>query len=758
MIMIKNETIKNMLWFSGNILITLIIVGLVSTTTGDTGATGPAGSSGLPGISGVDGLPGSNGADGESGLTPYVGENGNWWIGDEDTFVSATGNNGLPMNDGIIGGLMFDDYQDITNVYTSLYPTFDTWVGGQSTYVSNRIIDGYTLIETPEQLLAIAQNTVALSKNYVLGNDLDLSSYTTNPGFPLGNVLDPFEGIFDGAGYVIRGLDIMTGQNSFSIFGTTVEATILNITFEDNRLYFYNPDTFESYSYGSLVSDQAFGSTFANLVFFNNLISGAMYGSSYMGIVSGISEGSTYTNIYFDQNEIEDTQTNNGFVAGYANFSIFDRIYVNEGSFNSNLSNIGFVAGYSFYSYFINIDVHSSIIQGFISGYAYSGAVVGYLARGIIYNVNISTTLIEGNDHIGGIAGEVEASLIINAQLDYMTLLGPENGSMNIGGMVGHLIGSTVLNSFMLNSLIQGDVFVGGLAGNVETSFFYQTVVFNSMIKGNTAVGGFFGAIFASIDLYYSASFYNRVDGIEYVGGLAGLTYLYRSTSTIESLMVIVDIQSAGYLTELINGTEFEAQGVRMGGMIGLLQLEDANIHIRRSGIASQLRGFLYLGGFFGEVDMINGLLTIEESFAFSYLQVTLYAGGFVGIMSGGHIQIKNSYFYVEYDVLEMEENEANFITNYIGGIGGQFVEGSISFRNTFYYQSGTVFSPMFSWGEYGPQGAIGLSKSEYFQEGPMFVFNNVWDMENNWSFESFELFPVLAFITLNADSDEEPA
>lgn len=28
---------------------------------------------------------------GKDGLTPYIGENGNWWIGDEDTGVKATG-------------------------------------------------------------------------------------------------------------------------------------------------------------------------------------------------------------------------------------------------------------------------------------------------------------------------------------------------------------------------------------------------------------------------------------------------------------------------------------------------------------------------------------------------------------------------------------------------------------------------------------------------------------------------------------------
>jgi hypothetical protein len=41
-----------------------------------------------------DGKDGVNGADGKDGITPHVGENGNWFIGDEDTGVAAQGADG----------------------------------------------------------------------------------------------------------------------------------------------------------------------------------------------------------------------------------------------------------------------------------------------------------------------------------------------------------------------------------------------------------------------------------------------------------------------------------------------------------------------------------------------------------------------------------------------------------------------------------------------------------------------------------------
>ena len=52
------------------------------------GVNGEKGETGAIGASGQDG---ANGASGKDGQTPYVGENGNWWIGGEDTGVKSQG-------------------------------------------------------------------------------------------------------------------------------------------------------------------------------------------------------------------------------------------------------------------------------------------------------------------------------------------------------------------------------------------------------------------------------------------------------------------------------------------------------------------------------------------------------------------------------------------------------------------------------------------------------------------------------------------
>lgn len=61
---------------------------------GDTGETGPVGQNGLDGADGKDGIDGANGANGKDGNTPFIGENGNWWIGDTDTGIKAMGKDG----------------------------------------------------------------------------------------------------------------------------------------------------------------------------------------------------------------------------------------------------------------------------------------------------------------------------------------------------------------------------------------------------------------------------------------------------------------------------------------------------------------------------------------------------------------------------------------------------------------------------------------------------------------------------------------
>ncbi len=65
----------------------------------DTGVKA-AGADGQDGKNGVDGKDGIDGQDGKDGLTPHIGANGNWWIGETDTGVKAAGADGKDGADG----------------------------------------------------------------------------------------------------------------------------------------------------------------------------------------------------------------------------------------------------------------------------------------------------------------------------------------------------------------------------------------------------------------------------------------------------------------------------------------------------------------------------------------------------------------------------------------------------------------------------------------------------------------------------------
>jgi len=71
--------------------------------TGDEGPQGPQGPEGPQGETGATGLQGEKGEKGNDGITPHIGANGHWFIGDVDTEVDARGTKGDPGTNGTNG-------------------------------------------------------------------------------------------------------------------------------------------------------------------------------------------------------------------------------------------------------------------------------------------------------------------------------------------------------------------------------------------------------------------------------------------------------------------------------------------------------------------------------------------------------------------------------------------------------------------------------------------------------------------------------
>ncbi len=87
----------------------LIALSDISGVKGDKGDEGDKGDKGDKGEKGDKGDKGDAGADGKDGHTPFIGENGNWWIGETDTGVVASikGNEMTDIDgDGIVSAKM----------------------------------------------------------------------------------------------------------------------------------------------------------------------------------------------------------------------------------------------------------------------------------------------------------------------------------------------------------------------------------------------------------------------------------------------------------------------------------------------------------------------------------------------------------------------------------------------------------------------------------------------------------------------------
>lgn len=98
---------------------------------------------------GPQGPPGADGQDGADGDTPYIGGNGNWWIGQTDTGVAATGPQGPQGDPGpdLPGTLISCGIPTFTNLNQTL--TAGSWQSVGSTAIGVTVpstIQGYPII------------------------------------------------------------------------------------------------------------------------------------------------------------------------------------------------------------------------------------------------------------------------------------------------------------------------------------------------------------------------------------------------------------------------------------------------------------------------------------------------------------------------------------------------------------------------------------------------------------------------------------
>lgn len=249
-------------------------------------------------------------------------------------------------------------------------------------------------ISTAAQLAKLAEfvnagNTDYNGEYYELQNDLDLSAYASGEGWvPIGKSgigVDsyPFEGSFDGGGYIINGLKI-----TCSIGGDQGLFGILD------------------------------GGTVKNLGVVNVSITGFC---SVGGVVGNVASG-TVENCYVT-GTINGVSDNIGGVAGNVEFGMVQNCY-----FNGTVSGVNCVGGVAGYAY--SSTVKNCYATGTVSGGDSAvGGVVGVANVAAVQNCAALNLSVAGAEDVGRVVGVKYSNATLTNNYAYSGMAVPVNGS-----------------------------------------------------------------------------------------------------------------------------------------------------------------------------------------------------------------------------------------------------------------------------------------------------------------------------------------
>jgi hypothetical protein len=114
----------------------------------------------------------------------------------------------LPYCGGLF--LMGKIFKVLAAVFVAAFVVCGQFAGGDGTESDPWII------ETAEQLNLVREN---LSAHYRLGNDIHLNGSAENQWVAIGTSANRFNGVFDGAGFVVSGVHIDNNLNNQGFFG-----------------------------------------------------------------------------------------------------------------------------------------------------------------------------------------------------------------------------------------------------------------------------------------------------------------------------------------------------------------------------------------------------------------------------------------------------------------------------------------------------------------------------------------------------------
>lgn len=481
--------------------------------------------------------------------------------------------------------------------------------------------DDYKVVQNLAQLLDINKD---LNARYVLGDTIaDNSTINAIGGF------NSFNGIFEGLGNTIQGLNITNNGPYLGLFNSST-GSIKNLKLDSLS---FKPTQFTQYTgaltglnFGTVSNVHATnidirgGGDIGGLVGLNF---GNILGSSASGNVTGTSANSNLGGLVgHNLGVIQNSQ------AKVAVSSIANGAYGRVGGLVGD--NSGLVEG--------------SSSEGSVSASGEQmdlGGLVGANHGTIANSVANSTVVGKRNSRIGGLAGYNTSKIsdsTANGRVE------GENADA-IGGLVGRNTGA------MNNVRANGDVVdafarnVGGLIGVNEKNAQVQNAHAKNAVTGghNANIGGLIGLNYGKLN---NASASGKVIGgnNSLVGGLVGENFGDLADVSAQSEVYVDNSSLAGGLVGRNNGaaiTRAQAQGSVtgiysriLGGLIG----ENNGGTLTNVSADTRVRGGnnAYIGGLVGLNR--NGFITQAKTYGTVYAKDKSQIGGLIGRNEGGSL------------------------------------------------------------------------------------------------------------------------
>jgi hypothetical protein len=612
---------------------------------GVEGPQGPVGPSGPAGETGVQGPVGPSGPAGENGLTPYIGPNGNWWTGNVDSGITTSTGGFSEENIPFYPITMTASETLLSNRVNRFAESSLTLT--QSEYVQLRVSEGFTAISTATQLFSITNE----NGRYVLTGNIDVS--TLESWSPLEFNGEPFSGEFDGAGFEIQNLkddnlDITDPNelDGLGLFEVIRDASISNITFKNVDINFYDLPV-------------------------------APFFARFLGSLAGMIDNSTLENINLDTVSL----LGNHFIGGIAGSVSQTTLHISDANnvILKGQSNVGGAFGETFASSLNQLDYdHVDILfdssdqpnyRGHVSfgGVTGSSFVSNYLNIDIDVNINnIGLMPIDAQSfwgfsvteitNIGGLAGGSEYDRLFNILTTGSITFTPNQEDFylaNIGGVSGFAFNTIffeVVNTIDI-SLAMGDL--------VETMYF-------------ESIGGVIGgASFVNLERVYN---FGNVEVLRPTLGIDLCIYF----------SIIFNFGVGGCENEPTNDYPIEY----FGGIIGYIE---GSAYLTYSANLGNIFGIVEVGGLVGSSGggggpfpfFIQQDLIIQQSFNEGIVDGLGFVGGIMGLTDERtNLIIANAY--------NVGDVAAEFGVGGILGIASPGIGVEILIVNT--YNAGDIF------------------------------------------------------------------